>query len=200
MEILKVEDVFKDLPELNTQRLLLRRVRLGDAADMFEYASDPEVTRELTWQTHRTIEDSKAFLDFTMGKYGRGEVSDWGIVLKETNKFIGMCGFVWWRPEHAKAEVGYVLSRKYWGRGLMSEALAAMIDFAFDRMRLNRLELACVDTNIGSERVMQKNGLKYEGLSREAVFEKGRFKNHKRYSLLRSDRQTQAGLSLTETL
>lgn len=189
MEILKVADAFGNLPELNTPRLLLRRVRLEDAADMFEYASDPEVTKELTWETHRTIENSKEFLNFTIGKYGRGEVSDWGIVLKENNKFIGMCGFVWWLPQHAKAEIGYVLSRKYWGRGLMPEAVGAVMNFGFEKMKLHRLQARCNAPNTGSERVMLKCGMKYEGLARDVVFEKGMFKNVKTYARLSSDRQ-----------
>ena len=188
MEILEVADVFGNLPELNTPRLLLRRVRLEDAAGMFEYASDPEVTRELTWQSHRTTEDSKEFLNYVMGKYGRGEVSEWGIVLRENNKFIGMCGFVWWLPQHAKGEIGYVLSRKYWGRGLMAEAVGAVMDFGFDKMKLRRFQARCNEANTGSERVMQKCGMKYEGLTRDAVFEKGVFKSVKNYSLLSTER------------
>lgn len=189
MEILKIEDVFGDLPELETPRLLLRKVRLEDAADMFEYASDPAVTKELTWNDHRTLADSRGFLKFTMDKYGRKEVSDWGIVLRENNKFIGMCGFIWWTPQHAKAEIGYVLARPYWGRGLMPEALSAVMDFAFDKMKLNRFQARCNEPNTGSERVMQKCGMKYEGLTRDAVFEKGVFKSVKTYALLASDRK-----------
>ncbi len=188
MEALKVEDVFRDLPELHTPRLLLRRVRLEDAADMFEYASDPEVTKEVTWDTHKAIKEAEGFLRFTVEKYGRGEVSDWGIVLKENNKFIGMCGFIWWLPQHAKAEIGYVLSRKYWGRGLMAEAVGAVMDFGFDKMKLHRLQARCNEPNTGSERVMQKCGMKYEGLARDVVFEKGMFKNVKTYARLSSDR------------
>lgn len=188
MKILRTEDVFGDLPELSTPRLVLRKLRPEDAADVFDYASDPEVAREVTWEAHRSMEDSRGFIAYSMGRYERKEPCDWGLVLKENGKLIGTCGFLWWKPEHAKAEAGYALSRKYWGRGLMSEALAAVIDFAFDRMELNRLELRCNETNTGSERVMQKNGCKFEGLFREAVFEKGRFKSLKYYSLLRSDR------------
>jgi len=189
MRILKIEDVFKDLPELTTPRLLLRKLRQEDAEDMFDYASDPEVAKEVTWDAHRSPGDSLGFINFNLGKYGRGEVADWGLVLKENGKLIGTMGFVWWKPDHAKAELGYAMSRKYWGRGLMTEAVKAVMDFGFRFMKLNRLEARCNDTNPGSERVMVKCGMKYEGLLRQAMWEKGAFKNLKLYSVLNSDRQ-----------
>lgn len=189
MEIMKIEEVFGDLPELNTPRLLLRKLKADDAADMFEYASDPEVAREVTWGAHRTIEDSRGFLDCVLRKYENRETSEWGLELKESGKLIGTCGFVWWRPEHARAEIGYALSRVYWGRGLMCEAVNAVIDFAFDKMKLHRLEARCNDTNPASEKVMLKCGMKYEGLLRDAVYEKGSFKSLKLYSLLAADRK-----------
>ncbi len=187
MEILKIGDVFGDLPELVTPRLLLRKLKLEDASDMFEYASDPEVAKDVTWEAHRTVADSLGFLNSVVQKYAKKETSEWGLVLKENGKLVGTCGFVWWRPEHARAEFGYALSRKYWGRGLMTEAAAAVIAFAFGRMKLHRLEARCIITNTGSEKVMLKNGMKYEGLLRDVVYEKGGFKSLKLYSLLKEE-------------
>lgn len=184
---MKIKDVFGDLPELETPRLLLRKLRLGDAADMFEYASDPEVAREVTWDAHRSVEDSRGFIAMVLKKYAAGEVSEWGLELKENGKLVGTCGFVWWKPDHAKAEIGYALARACWGRGLMPEAVRAVIDFAFDKMALRRLEARCNDSNPGSEKVMLKCGMQYEGLLRAAMYEKGGFKNLKLYSLLDSD-------------
>lgn len=188
MEILKIEEIFSDLPELETPRLLLRKLRAEDAADMFEYASDPEVAKDVTWEAHRSIEDSGNFIASVLEKYAKKAASEWGVVLKETGRLVGTCGFVWWRPEHAKAEFGYALSRKYWGRGLMTEAAAAVIAFGFDKMKLHRLEARCIITNTGSEKVMLKNGMKYEGLLRDVVYEKGGFRSLKLYSLLAEER------------
>ena len=187
MEIIKIEDVFGELAELETPRLLLRKFKAEDAADMFEYASDEETAKYVTWSPHRTIEDSRGFIDLVLGKYAAREVAEWGVVLKENGKFIGTCGYVWWKPGHAKAEIGYALSRKYWGRGLMSEALAAVMAFGFDKMRLQRLELQCMPENIGSEKVMLKNGLKLEGVLRDVIYAKGTFQTLKLYSILRSE-------------
>lgn len=188
MEILKIEDAFGCLPAIETPRLLLRKLELEDAADMFEYASDPEVAKDVTWEAHQSIEDSRGFLASVLGKYADKKTSEWGLVLKETGKLVGTCGFVWWKPEHARAEFGYALARKYWGRGLMTEAAGAVIAFGFEQMKLHRLEARCVAANTGSEKVMLKNGMKYEGLLRDVVYEKGGFKSLKLYSILAEER------------
>ncbi len=83
---------FEDLPELETERLLLRKMRLDDARAMFAYASDPEVTRYVLFETHRSIEDSRAFLRYAEEGYERGDFGGWGLVLKDSGAFIGTCG------------------------------------------------------------------------------------------------------------
>ena len=75
-------EVFADLPELETERLLLRRMRRDDAQAMFAYASDPEVTRYVLFDTHRSLEDSEAFLRFAVEGYERGDFGGWGVVLR----------------------------------------------------------------------------------------------------------------------
>lgn len=177
----------QDLPRLETDRLILRKMRLEDAEAMFAYASDPEVTRYVIWATHRTIEDSRAFLELTVSSYASGEGLDWGIVYKGDEKFIGTCGFVGHSPEHARAEIGYVLSRRYWGRGLAPEAVRALIRFGFERMDLNRIEARCIAGNTASARVLEKAGMTYEGTLREREKIQGELRNMKMYSILRRE-------------
>ena len=87
--------VFADLPELETERLLLRRMRLDDAQDMFAYASDPEVTRYVLFDTHRSVEDSEAFLRFAVEGYERGDFGGWGVVLKDSGAFRSLEPAAW---------------------------------------------------------------------------------------------------------
>ncbi len=179
---------FPNLPELETERLLLRKMRLDDAGAMFAYASDPEVTRYVLWETHRSIEDSESFLGFAAEGYRRGDFGGWGVVLKDSGAFVGTCGIdVDYAPEHARAELGYVLSREHWGKGLMPEAVRAVIRFGFGRMRLNRLEARCIAENTASARVMEKAGMTYEGTLREREFIKGAYRDMKLYSILRRE-------------
>ena len=180
--------IFRDLPELETERLLLRKMRLDDAEAMFVYASDPEVTRYVLFETHRSVEDSKSFLRLALEGYERGDFGGWGVVLKDSGAFVGTCGMdAGYAPEHARAELGYVLSREHWGRGLMPEAVRAVIRFGFGRMGLNRVQARCIAENVASARVMEKAGMAYEGTLRESEFIKGAYRDMKLYSILRRE-------------
>jgi len=185
--MLSMEELFRNLPRLETERLILRKMRRSDARDLFAYASNAEVTRYTMWNTHRTLRDSEHFLDAIEQRYREGQVTNWGIEYKPNDKFIGTCGFVYWAPEHQRAEIGYALSAEYWNQGIMSEAARAVLQFGFQKMDLNRLEARCNLENIGSERVMQKLGMTYEGVIREQLFIRGRFESVKLYSILRDE-------------
>lgn len=176
-----------ELPTLETERLILRKMTRDDAEAVFAYASDPEVSRYTLWDTHRSVEDSRAFLELAVGNYEGGGSLDWGIVYKGDHRFVGMCGFVNWSPEHARAEMGYVLHKDYWGRGLVPEAVRAMIRFGFERMKLRRIEARCIAENTGSARVMEKAGMTYEGTLRQREYIKGAYRDMKIYSILSSE-------------
>lgn len=180
------ERPFADLPELETERLLLRRLRLDDAEDVFAYASDPEVTRYVIFETHRSIEDARDFLRFATEGYERGDFCGWSLVLKASGAFIGTCGMEA-DQAHDRAELGYVLSREHWGRGLVPEAVGAMIRFCFGTLGLNRVEARCIVENTASARVMEKAGMTYEGTLREQAYIKGAYRDMKIYSILRRE-------------
>lgn len=174
-------------PRLETGRLVLRALVPGDAAAVFAHASDPEVARYVTWEAHRSLEDAEALLELTIGRYESGDAPDWGIVYKGDGRLVGTSGFVSWEREHARAEVGYVLNRGYWGRGLAAEALGAMISHGFGYMNLNRIEARCIAENTASARVMEKAGMAYEGTMRQRELMKGAYRDMKLYAILRDE-------------
>ncbi|UOQ44856.1 GNAT family N-acetyltransferase [Halobacillus salinarum] len=169
-----------EVPVIETERLLLRKITIDDAEDMYVYASDEEVTKSVTWETHASLTDTIEFIETFIPRYD----APWGIELKENGKFIGTVHFVWWQPEHACAELGYVLSKDYWGRGLITEAVRAVISFGFDQLDLVRIQARCFVDNKGSERVMNKAGMSYEGISRKAMYVKGEHKDLKVYAVI----------------
>ncbi|CAA9460612.1 MAG: Acetyltransferase, GNAT family [uncultured Rubrobacteraceae bacterium] len=177
----------KDLSTIETDRLILRKMTPGDADAVFAYASDPEVTRYVIWDAHRTIEDSRAFLDLTIRGYESGADPAWGIVYKGDHRFVGTCGFTSLEAEHARAEIGYVISREYRGRGLAPEAVRAMIRFGFERMDLNRIEARCIAENTASARVMRKAGMTHEGTLHQREFIKGSYRDMELYAILKSE-------------
>ncbi len=81
---MEIKDIFTNLPTLETERLLLRKITVGDAQDMFQYGSDAEVSRYVTWDAHKTIEDTMEFIGFVLRRYESADLAPWGIVLKET--------------------------------------------------------------------------------------------------------------------
>lgn len=181
------QEAFCRLPTLLTPRLLLRPVRMSDAQDLFEYSRDPEVARHVLWDAHQSIHQTRGYIRFLLKQYRGGQPSSFVIELAQERKVIGTIGFMWLQQENRSAEVGYSLSRAYWNRGLMTEALKAVLDFGFDTLRLNRIEAQHETANPASGRVMAHAGMRYEGRLRQRVYNKGRYVDVELYAILRTD-------------
>lgn len=186
-EMMRMDDAFFEIPVMETPRLILRKAELGDITDLYEYASNPLVTKYTTWEHHKTMDATKQFILYLLDRYAKKKVADWGMVHKETQKFIGTCGFTGWDIEHSKAGIGYAMNPTFWGKGLMTEAVKALIDFGFIKMKLNRIEATCTTENIGSRRVMEKVGMRREATLRQALFFRGKFVDKYIYAILRND-------------
>ncbi|WP_373782338.1 GNAT family N-acetyltransferase, partial [Jeotgalibaca porci] len=158
--------IFSNLPTLETERLILRKIAIDDAEDLFAYTSDEAVAKYVTWNAHQTIQDTKDFIQFVLSRYASNSPAPWAIVYKETDKVIGTIDFVSWQEHHKVAEVGYALSKAYWSKGIMSEALEAVMKFGFEHLDLVRIQAFCMVENKGSARVMEKAGMLYEGTRR----------------------------------
>lgn len=182
-----VENVFADLPDIVTERLRLRKITMRDAADLFEYAGDPEVSRYTTWYPHQSVADTRQFITTVLNRYKAHQVAVWGVEHLGERKLIGTCGFVHWVTPHQRAEIGYALSRRYWNQGYTTEAVRAALAFGFDKMKLNRVEARCNVLNIASARVMEKAGMTFEGVLRQQMLVKGHFDDLKMYSILRDE-------------
>lgn len=178
---------FYNLPDLNSDRLILRKILLSDAEDIFEYASVDEVTKYLTWQTHKTIGDTKQFIYLVTQNYMDADPGSWAIYHKEDKKVIGTIGFVEYVGTHRRAEVGFALSHKYWNKGITSEALRLVLDFGFNYMELMRVEARCYTENLASQAVLKKCGFIYEGTLRNHVIVHDRCVDLQMYSLLKSE-------------
>ena len=181
------QTVFFHLPSIETDRLILRPLKMSDAADMFAYAGDEEVARHVMWDAHRSLADSRAFLRGAKRQYRLGLPASFGIVLRETGRLVGTIGFMWINTDHKSAEVGYSLSRPLWNKGLMTEALRAVLRFSFEALRLNRVEAQYEADNPASGRVMEKAGMRFEGVLRQRLYNKGRFVDIRLYAILRGD-------------
>ena len=181
------QNIFSHLPTLETERLILRPMRMRDAADLYSYAQDREVSRHVLWDAHRSLAQSREFLRAAIRQYRRGQPSSFAITLRDGGRMIGTIGFMWINPDHRSGEVGYSLSRDYWNRGIMTEALRAVIDFGFNKLDLHRIEAQYETDNPASGRVMAHVGMQYEGTLRGRLMNKGRYVDVRLCAILRDD-------------
>ena len=147
---------------IETERLILRRFVLDDAEMMYKnWASDPAVTEYLTWQPHENVEQTKAIISMWLDDYEKGAYQ-WALELKEIGEPIGSIGVVDMDEGEGLAEMGYCMGKSFWGRGLMPEALKAVLDFLFDEVGVDRVTAKHDSENPKSGRVMQKAGMRFE--------------------------------------
>lgn len=179
--------IFACLPRIETDRLILRPLQMRDAKDLFAYARDPEVSRYVLWDAHKSIWDSRKFLYYARMQYRKGVPSSFAMELKESGRMIGTIGFMWVNTDYKSAEVGYSMSRDWWNKGLMTEALEAVLRFGFEEMKLNRIEAQHDTENPASGKVMAHCGMQYEGVMRQRVMNKGRLRDVAMYALLHQD-------------
>lgn len=169
--------IFSRMPELETERLRLRPMRVCDAEDMHDYARRQEVTRYLLWEPHRTLDYTRSYLEYLAGRYRTGTCYEWAVISKTEDKMIGTCGFASVDCNHNSAELGYVLHPDYHGRGLMPEAARRVMRFGFQVMGLHRIEARYMVGNDPSLAVMKKLGMHFEGIKRESMLIKGSYRD-----------------------
>lgn len=179
--------IYSQLPTIESERLTLRKLRLTDADDMFEYASEPAVSRFMPWQAHHTTDDTREFIGLIRKGYEDNKKLTWAIELKRENKMIGTIDFVSWLQKRQRAEIAYTLSHHYWGQGLMLEAAEALIDFGFKEMDLIKVEAPIMLDNQQSQRLADKLGMIREGVLRKHMIIKGEFVDLAMYAVLKEE-------------
>lgn len=175
------------MPTLETKRLILRRITLRDAKDIFAYSSDPQVARHVLWSAQKDLSEAKDYCRFMIRRYRNDEPSSWGVIDKASGSLIGTIGFMDYSEDNGSVEIGYSLARRMWGKGLMTEAVNRVIEYTFEYMDINRIEAQHELENPSSGRVMEKCGMTKEGVLRQRLYNKGRFVDVALYAMLKSD-------------
>lgn len=154
---------------IETERLILRKFKLTDVEDMHNnWANDDDVTRYITWATHKTMEDTEKVMAEYVNDSVRDNYYHWCIVLKETNKAVGSIGAFRLYDDLKMFEVGYSIGKRFWNKGITTEAMKALIKFFFEEVGVNRIEARHDTKNPASGKVMIKSGLQFEGILRQA--------------------------------
>lgn len=174
---------------IETDRLILRRFVIEDAQDMLaNWANDIDVCKFLSWNPHGHIEVTQELLQNWISAYENDNIYNWAIELKESGEVIGSISAVSFSEKHLNCEIGYCISKKFWSKGITTEALKALIHFFFVDVGLNRIQ-ACHDTqNIASGKVMQNAGMVLEGtLRKKKIRRDGTFADGNIWAIIRED-------------
>lgn len=183
----KAFELLAKMPNLYTERLMLRKIETSDVFDMYEYSKNPSVTEYLLWFPHYDIKVTKQYLKYLQTMYNRNSYYDWGVVLRQTGKMIGTCGFSHFDKENMSGEIGYVLNPDYWGQGIAAECAKRVIRFGFDNLGLHRVTVRILEGNTQSIKVAEKLGMRYESTHVRALYTKGQFKTYYEYALLKDE-------------
>jgi RimJ/RimL family protein N-acetyltransferase len=154
------------LPIIITERLLLREIEEGDAFDMFEFARLSTIGPNAGWRPHASLSETREVIKLFRNKKKYGQLGVFAIVWKENNKMIGTIELHSYVRNH-KAELGYTVSPKYWGRGIAVEASKYIISWGFEKLNMKRIECTAFPENFQSRRVCEKLGFTYEGLRKK---------------------------------
>jgi ribosomal-protein-alanine N-acetyltransferase len=179
---------FKTFPTLETSRLILRELLETDTDAVFIIRGDIEVTRHNIGAPYTDVEQARELIRNIKWNYPDLYELRWGIALKDDPAWvIGMCGYNYWIRKDERASIGYDLAQSHWGRGIMTEALRAIIRFGFDHMKLHRVEADVSADNPASMRVLEKLGFKFEGRLREQYWDWGDYHDLLLYALLQPE-------------
>lgn len=172
---------------IETERLILRRFTLDDAKDMYNnWASDDEVTKYVTWSTHESVDTSTVIISNYILDYTEDDFYEWAIELKETKEVIGSICLHDIDNDFMRCEIGYIISRKHWYKGIAKEAGEQLINLAFNKIGFVRVSGLHDLDNISSGKVLKKLGMTHEGTLRKySKDNKGNFVDMEIYSIVK---------------
>ncbi|MFV8271138.1 GNAT family N-acetyltransferase [Flavobacterium sp. GT2N3] len=175
---------FSPFPNLETERLLLRRVDANDIKEIFALRSNPETMKYIPRPLLKTDEEALEHIAMIDTKIETNEGINWAITFKDNPKLIGIIGHYKIKPEHFRAEIGYMLLPEYHGKGIISEAVKVAVQYGFKTMKLHSIEAILDPKNHGSAKVLEKNGFVKEAHLKENEFFDGQFLDTVIYSIL----------------
>jgi [ribosomal protein S5]-alanine N-acetyltransferase len=174
-------------PTLETERLILRQLAAPDAQDVFLFLSDEENIRYYDPAPMTQLEQAELSIERHRRRFAEQEALRWGITLKGENRVIGNGGYSSWEAENQLAVLSYILSKHYWNKGIMTEALTAIIQFGFEHIHLHRIEAQVAYPNLASARLLEKLGFQEEGRLRDRQYVNNQFVDERIFALINTN-------------
>lgn len=176
---------FHPFKNLETERLFLRRINENDAEEVLALRGNPEIMKYIPRPLAKTKEEALEHIAMIEDKIVNNIGINWGITIKGNDKIIGIIGHYRIQPENHRAEIGYMSLTEYNGKGYITEAIKAVVEYGFEEMNLHSIEAVIDPDNIASEKVLQKNGFVKEAHILENELWEGKFWDTVIYSLLK---------------
>jgi ribosomal-protein-alanine N-acetyltransferase len=183
---------FHPFPVIETTRLILRAITIDDAPDLFSLRKNIDVLRYLDRAPHRTLNDSREMIQKITDGIKNNNMIEWIITLKGKKDMIGSISYHRIEKEHYRAEIGYMLQPEHWRKGIINEAMVAVLDYGFDVMKLHSIEANINPDNVASSNLLKKHGFVREAYFRENYFFNGNFIDTEIYSLLAKEKMNNA--------
>lgn len=175
---------FSPFPVLETERLVLRNLHPDDKEQVFAIRSNATTMQYIPRPLARTVDDAMGVIEMITGFTAGNERINWAITERGNDKLLGIIGYVNFRPESHRAEVGYVLHHEYLRKGIAQEALRAVLVYGFDTIQLHSIEAIINTQNEASIKLVEKLGFTREAHFKDYIFHNGRYWDEYVYSLI----------------
>jgi ribosomal-protein-alanine N-acetyltransferase len=182
-----VDAAFTQFPTLTTNRLLLRQILPGDAEALFAILSDEESMEFYGDEPQQSLDETQELIRQIQIRYARRKALRWGITLQDNDRLIGSCSLFHFDEGFNRAEAGYELNRAFWGKGIMTEAMSAILTYGFSDLGLHRIEALIDIANERSKGLLLKLGFTYEGYLRQRFPFRDRFEDEHYFGLLKDE-------------
>jgi ribosomal-protein-alanine N-acetyltransferase len=180
-----LEPDFSHFPQLETERLVLRKISGDDSPAIYSLRSDERAMKYIDKPSAKNIEEAAAFIVTILDWLEKNEAITWGIALKEKPEFlIGTIGYWRMKKEHYRAEIGYMLHPDHWKQGLMKEAICRVLGYGFNELKLHSIEAHINPYNAGSAAILESTGFVREAYFKEDYYYNGKFLDTAIYSRL----------------
>ncbi len=186
---MSVDAAFANFPSFSTNRLLLRQIVPGDAEALFAIRSDEEGMKFFGHEPHASLDETKDVIKLMEERYVRKEALHWCITFRGEDRLIGLCSLFHFDEGFHCAETGYELNRALWGKGIMTEAMPAILTYGFNELGLHRIEAVIDIENVRSKNLLLKLGFSYEGNLRQRYFLRDQFLDEYYFGLLKDEWQ-----------
>ena len=176
---------FSPFPIIKTKDVVLRKIKISDIHDLYEYCKKPESSRYSNWTPHESIKVTRDFVYWLQARYIKKQC--YTFCVEYDGKVIGTASYMNFDENYGTGEIGYGINSDYWHKGLGRQIVMALVGFAFDRLGIQRVYAKVMPQNIASSSLLKKCDFNYEGTARKSEYIKGKYIDVETYAILKEE-------------